>query len=416
MAARAKTNSTNIAASAPTPSAPERRQDLQRGSTEVDGFSDDYLSVVAHDLRGSLNGIIGWAELIKRKALNEAGNVRAGETIIRQAKQQLELINEVVDTWRLLSGNLQLKLAPVDAKELVNTAAYAAKASNAKDVTFDFQLGALPAPLLADGARLRQALIGLFNSAIHFAPEKGSVEVCLKPIGNTTAELTVHDAGVGVDADALPYLFSRQRPKDPGKQSARSKYGRGLGLIRDIIDLHGGTIKAETDGETGVTFRVTLPLQAAPSAVHADKVREVKESSTRELRSRLAGTRVLIVDDDPDAREVVAAILRHYGAAVVVATSVSTALVALKREKIDVLIADLGMPIEDGYDLIRHVRSSESEKIARLPAAALTAYTTEEDRDRVLAAGFQFHLAKPVDPAVLVATVERLRGETLSVH
>ena len=416
MAARAKTHSTNTAASAPAPSVPERRQDLQPGSAEVDGFSDDYLSAVAHDLRGSLNGIIGWAELIKRKALNDAGNVRAGETIIRQAKQQLELINEVVDTWRLLSGNLQLKLAPVDAKELVNTAAYASKASNAKDVTFDFQLGALPAPLLADGARLRQALIGLFNSAIHFAPEKGSVEVCLKPIGNTTAELTVHDAGVGIDADALPYLFSRQRPKDPGKQSARSKYGRGLGLIRDIIDLHGGTIKAETDGGAGVTFRVTLPLQAAPSAVHADKVREVKESSTRELRSRLAGTRVLIVDDDPDAREVVAAILRHYGAAVVVATSVSTALVALKREKIDVLIADLGMPIEDGYDLIRHVRSSESEKIARLPAAALTAYTTEEDRDRVLAAGFQFHLAKPVDPAVLVVTVERLRGETLSVH
>jgi CheY-like chemotaxis protein len=416
MAARAKTNPRN--ANPPAPAAPsvERRHEKRRVSTEIDGFSDDYLSVVAHDLRGSLNGIIGWAELIKRKALNEAGNVRAGETIIRQAKQQLELINEVVDTWRLLSGNLQLKLAPVDAKELVNTAAYAAKASSTKDVQFDFQLGALPAPLLADGARLRQALIGLFNSAIHFAPEKGSVEICLKPIENNRAELTVHDAGVGVDADALPYLFSRQRPKDPSRQSPRSKYGRGLGLIRDIIDLHGGTIKADTDGETGVTFRVTLPLQAAPSAVHVEKAREVKESATRELRSRLAGTRVLIVDDDPDAREVVAAILRHYGAAVVVATSVSTALVALKREQIDVLVADLGMPIEDGYDLIRHVRSSESEKIARLPAAALTAYTTEEDRDRVLAAGFQFHLAKPVDPAVLVATVERLRGETLSVH
>ena len=230
------------------------------------------------------------------------------------------------------------------------------------------------------------------------------------------AELTVHDSGVGVDAEALPYLFSRQRPQDPAKHSARAKYGRGLGLIRDIIDLHGGTIRAETDGKSGMTFRVLLPLQAAPIAVHADKAREVKESGRAELRSRLAGTRVLIVDDDPDAREVVAAILRHYGAAVIVATSVSTALVALRREQVDVLVADLGMPIEDGYDLIRHVRSSEVDKIARLPAAALTAYTTEEDRDRVLAAGFQFHLAKPVDPAVLVATVERLRGETLSVH
>ncbi len=398
---------------------PERRKDTasQRKPVEVDGFSDDYLSVVAHDLRGSLNSIIGWAELIKRQALNEAGNVRAGETIIRQAKQQLDLVNEVVDTWRLLSGNLRLQLAPVDAKELVNTAAFAAKeAAPGKDIAFDFQLEALPAPLLADGARLRQALIGLFNSAIHFAPENGTVEVCLRPSDNGMAELTVHDAGVGVDADALPYLFSRQRPQDGSKQSARAKYGRGLGLIRDIIALHGGTIRAETDGESGVTFRVIVPLHAAPMAVHADKVREVKENGRTELRSRLADTRVLIVDDDPDAREVVAAILRHYGASVIVATSVSTALVALRREHVDVLVADLGMPIEDGYDLIRHVRSSDIDKIARLPAAALTAYTTEEDRDRVLAAGFQFHLAKPVDPAVLVATVERLRGETLSVH
>jgi CheY-like chemotaxis protein len=164
-----------------------------------------------------------------------------------------------------------------------------------------------------------------------------------------------------------------------------------------------------------VTFKALLPLQAAPRAVRVDK-RELRQSSPAELRTRLAGTRVLIVDDDPDAREVVAAILRHYGASVIVATSVSTALVALRREQVDVLVADLGMPVEDGYDLIRHVRSSENDKIARLPAAALTAYTTEEDRDRVLAAGYQFHLAKPVDPAVLVATVERLRGETLSVH
>jgi len=395
----------------------DRKQDsVKRQSFEVDGFSDDYLSVVAHDLRGSLNSIIGWAELIKRKALNEAGNVRAGETIIRQAKQQLELVNEVVDTWRLLSGNLQLKLAPVDAKELVHTAAYAAKESSGKAVEFDFQLEALPGPLFADGARLRQALIGLFNSAIHFAPDKGTVSIYVKPAGNGMAELTVHDAGVGVDPEALPYLFSRQRPQDPSKHSARSKYGRGLGLVRDIIDLHGGTIKAETAGDSGVTFRVRLPLQAAPRAVHVEKAREVKEISRAELRSRLAGTRVLIVDDDPDAREVVAAILRHYGASVIVATSVSTALVALRREQVDVMVADLGMPVEDGYDLIRHVRSSEVDKIARLPAAALTAYTTEEDRDRVLAAGFQFHLAKPVDPAVLVATVERLRGETLSVH
>jgi CheY-like chemotaxis protein len=396
------------------PSTPPARQALP--TMNVDGFADDYLSIIAHDLRGSLNSIIGWADLVKRKALPEEGNVKAGETIIRQAKQQLELINEIVDTWRLLSGNLQLKLAPIDAKELVNQAIHAVKETNKRDVGFDLKVESLPGPLLADGIRIRQTLIGLFTSAIHFAPEGGTIHVQLRPAERGVAEITVHDAGVGVDAAALPYLFSRQRQADPAKNSARAKFGRGLGLIRDIIDLHGGTIKADTDGATGVTFRVRLPLAAAPSAVHVDKAREVERNTQAEVRSRLAGTVVLIVDDDQDAREVVGAILRHYGAKVIVATSVSTALVALRREKVDVLIADLAMPVEDGYDLIRHVRTSETPKIAAMPAAALTAYTTEEDRERVLAAGFQFHLAKPVDPAVLVATVERLRAEHQSVH
>src|SRR4051812_42245629 len=316
----------------------------------VDGFADDYLSVAAHDLRGSLNSIIGWAELIKRKALPEEGTVRAGETIIRQAKLQLELINEVVDTWRLLSGNLQLKMAPVDAKELVNQAVHAVRESSKKSVTFNLQVDSLPSPLYADGLRIRQVLIGLFTSALHFAPDDGTIDVTLKASEKGSAELTIHDAGVGVDPAALPYLFSRQRQQDPAKSSARAKFGRGLGLVRDIIDLHGGTIKAETDGQTGVTFRVRLPLAAAPSAVHLDKAREIKRTPQEEVRSRLAGTVVLIVDDDPDAREVVAAILRHYGAKVIVATSVSTALVALRREpQVDVLVADLGMPVEDGY-------------------------------------------------------------------
>ena len=396
---------------------PLRSERGQRQPLDVDGFADDYLSIAAHDLRGSLNSIIGWAELIKRKALPEEGNVRAGETIIRQAKQQLELINEVVDTWRLLSGNLQLKLAPIDARELVNQAIHAVKESNKKNVTFDLKVDALPGPLFADGIRIRQTLIGLLNSAIHFAPENGTIAIALRLAEKGIAELTIHDSGIGVDPAALPYLFSRQRQQDPAKNSARSMFGRGLGLIRDIIDLHGGTIKAETDGDTGVTFRVRLPLAAAPSAVHLDKAREVKRTPQAEVRSRLAGTVVLIVDDDPDAREVVAAILRHFGAKVIVATSVSTALVALRREpQVDVLVADLGMPVEDGYDLIRQVREHTIPKIAAMPAAALTAYTTEEDRERVLAAGFQFHLAKPVDPAVLVATVERLRSETQSIH
>jgi CheY-like chemotaxis protein/nitrogen-specific signal transduction histidine kinase len=418
MASRTTKSTNKTAPIVPTAAdAPAPLRQTERQPADVDGSSDDYLSVVAHDLRGSLNSIIGWAELIKRKALPAEGNVRAGETIIRQARQQLELINEVVDTWRLLSGNLQLKLAPVDARELVTQAVHAVKESNKKAVTFNLQLETLPRPLFADGVRIRQVLIGLFNSAVHFAPDDGTIDVTLKPSEKWTAELTVHDNGIGVDAAALPYLFSRQRQQDPAANSRRAKFGRGLGLIRDIIDLHGGTIKAETAGDTGVTFRVRLPLAAAPSAVHVDKAREITRRSQAEIRSRLAGAVVLMVDDDPDAREVVAAVLRHYGAKVIVATSVSTAMVALRREEqVDVLLADVGMPVEDGYDLIRQVRDSNVQRIAAMPAAALTAYTTEEDRDRVLAAGFQFHLAKPVDPAVLVATIERLCADNQSIH
>src|SRR3954469_10212639 len=293
MAARAKTNATNTNSNAPASMPAARRQNTHRLPAEVDGFADDYLSVVAHDLRGSLNSIIGWAELIKRKALPEDGVVRAGETIIRQAKQQLELINEVVDTWRLLSGNLQLKMAPIDAKELVNQAVHAVTEGSKKAVQFKLQVEPMPSPLYADGVRIRQALIALFTSAIHFAPEDGTVDVTLKPSEKGSAELTIHDAGVGVDPAALPYLFSRQRQQDPAKSSARAKFGRGLGLVRDIIDLHGGTIKAETDGASGVRFRVRLPLAAPPSAVHLDKAREIKRTPQEQVRSRLAGTVVL---------------------------------------------------------------------------------------------------------------------------
>jgi two-component system CheB/CheR fusion protein len=260
-------------ARAPRQNKSARTSDPSALHTMDGSFADDYLSVVAHDLRGSLNSIIGWAELIRRKALPEDGNVKAGETIIRQANQQLELINEIVDTWRLLSGNLQLKLAPIDAGELVNQAIHAVKESTRKDVTFDLTVEPLPRPLLVDGTRIRQTLIGLFTGAIHFAPEGGTIDVQLRAAGEGVAELTVHDAGEGVDAAALPFLFSWRRQADPARNSARARFGRGLGLIHDIIDLHGGTIKAGTDGATGVTFRVRLPLAAAPRAVHADKAR-----------------------------------------------------------------------------------------------------------------------------------------------
>jgi CheY-like chemotaxis protein len=374
----------------------------------VDGFTDDYLTGAVHDLRGSLNGIIGWADLIKRKALNEAGTAKAGETIIRQARQQLDLINELADTWRLLAGSLQLTLRPIDARELINSAILAAQQASQRDVHFDVQLDAMPAPWLVDGARLRQALSALFANAIHFAPDDGTVRVRLTS-DRGMAELTVQDAGAGIDEEALPYLFNRQRPKDPAKNSSRAKFGRGLSFVRDIVDLHGGSINAESGGHSqGVTFRVSLPLQVQPQSARADKTREAEPAEQADEPSRLTGMSVLVVDDDPDAREVVAAILRRDGASVALATSAASALAVLARQPVDVIVSDIGMPVDDGYDLIRQIRALDTEAVAGIPAAALTAFTTLEDRDRALNAGFQAHLAKPVDSALLVATVERL--------
>lgn len=389
------------------------RSEQHRGpeSAETDGFADDYLTVVAHDLRASLNGILGWAELIKRKTLNEAGTVRAGETIVRQAKQQLDLINELVDTWRLLSGNLQLTLAPVDAREFTNSVVQAAnQQAIGKGVRLEQALAPMPSPLLVDSARLRQALVALLSNAIHFSPEGGVVRVELS-IENGEAQWTVEDSGAAIDPTELPYLFLRPRPQGGIKRSSRAGFGRGLSLVRDLVNLHGGSVRAESPGTSGagVIFRVRLPLQAPPQAVHTEKAREIKQTVNREIRSRLAGVSVLVVDDDPDAREVVAGILRHYGARVILATSAASALAALRREGADVILADLGMPVEDGFDLIRQIRDIDSEAVAAVPAAALTAYTTEEDRQRALESGFQAHLSKPVDPAILIATVDRLR-------
>lgn len=379
--------------------------------SETDGFADDYLTVVAHDLRASLNSIVGWAELIKRKTLNEAGTVRAGETIIRQAKQQLDLINELVDTWRLLSGNLQLKLAPVDAREFTHSAVQAANhQAVGKGVRLEQAVAAMPSPLFIDSARLRQALIALLSNAIHFSPEGGVVRVELS-IENGEAQWTVEDSGAAIDSAELAYLFLRPRPQGGIKRTSRAGFGRGLSLVRDLVDLHGGSVRAESPAASGlgVTFRVRLPLQAQSQAIHAEKAREIKQTAGGEIRSRLAGVSVLVVDDDPDAREVVAGILRHYGARVILATSAASALDALRREGADVIVADLGMPVEDGYDLIRQIRDIDSKAVAAVPAAALTAYTTDEDRQRALKSGFQAHLSKPVDPAILVATVDRLR-------
>jgi CheY-like chemotaxis protein len=372
-------------------------------SPESVGFSDEYISHIAHELRASLNTIVGWAELLRTRGFDEAGRIRAAETILRHSHQQLWLINALMDTWRLMSGTLRLSVGPIDLRDLVRSAVQAVEPmAAAKDVRVLIDLAPVSGHVMGDATRLKQAVIALLANAVYFTRAPGTIVVRLKP-SVAGAELTCHDEGLGVGAEALAYLFDRQRPQESSKASRRGDMGVGLSLVRDVVDLHGGSIHAESEGEHGVTFSLTLPLESPPRAVQMDPTWIPQRApGEHPMRTRLLGLTVLLVDDEADAREVVAGILRHYGASVVAVSSAADAITRLREGHIDVLLTDIAMPGQDGYDLIRRVRK------LGVPAAALTAFTSDEDRRKALAAGFQVHLSKPVEPSVLIDTIETL--------
>jgi CheY-like chemotaxis protein/two-component sensor histidine kinase len=372
-------------------------------SPDISGIGDDYINRVAHELRASLNTIFGWAELLRTRSFDEAGRIRAAETILRHSHQQLWLINELMDTWRLMSGTLRLSVGPVDLSDLVRSAAQAIEpVAAAKHINIHLDLAPLSGQVQGDATRLKQAVVALLANAVHFMTAPGTIEVRLVP-SPAGAELTCHDEGLGIPEEARAHLFDRQRPTELAQASRRGDIGLGLSLVRDVIDLHGGSIIVESEGQHGVTFRLSLPLESAPSAVRLDPTWiPHRGPGEHPMRSRLVGLTVLLVDDEADAREVVAGILKHYGASVVPTSSVADALARLKQERIDVLLTDIAMPGQDGYDLIRRVRK------LGVPVAALTAFASEEDRRRALEAGFQVYLSKPVDPHVLIETIEAL--------
>ena len=366
-------------------------------------IGEEYLSQVAHELRGSLNAILGWAEFLRRTDCDEPSRVRAAETIIRHARQQSAMLSELLDTWRLASGTLALNISPFALRPLVDSAIDAVRpAAQARSVQVECRdetdgLGRAR----GDPRRLAQALVALLANAVHFAPEDSTVEVSIA-LEDGAARVVIRDGGPAVAAAALPYLFDRNRPA--GRMSPRGSFRLGLGFARDVIVRHGGSIEAESAGETaGVTFRVALPLEPAQTPAGPEVL--LGEATGEFAGAQLGGLRVLLVDDEPDAREALMGILQFHGAVVRAAASAADAIAALQLEEFDVLLADIGMPGADGYDLIRYVRRLEARSASRVPAAAVTAFSSDADRRRALDAGYQVHLSKPVDPAALVATV-----------
>ena len=382
-------------------------QAARREAQAANLAKDEFLATLSHELRTPLNAILGWARLLTSGALDQKTAARALQIIERNAISQVKLIDDLLDISRVVTGKLQLDLVPVNFAAVVETVVESARPhalSKSIDLAYN---GQGTCQVLGDAARLQQIVGNLVSNALKFTPENGRVVVSLSCAGER-AVLAVADTGVGIDPAFLPHAFDRFRQADGTATRRHGGLGLGLAIVRHLVLLHRGEVRAESDGENrGAVFTIELPLAGTE---HADEAalpdREVVEAS-------LAGTHVLAVDDEPDALALVEAILSARGARVTTVCSVRAALEAIRREQPDVLLSDVAMPGEDGYALIGALRRSEAAGERALPAAAITAYAAANDRARALQDGFQAHLAKPIDAERLVAVVAQLAGRAV---
>jgi CheY-like chemotaxis protein len=349
---------------------------------------------------------MGWAKMLSSQQLDETRRSRAIETIDRNAVAMAQLIDDLLDVSRIISGKMRLEIQRVDAARVIDAAIEAARpAAEAKGVAIVASLDRSVPAVSGDPNRLQQIVWNLLSNAVKFTPTEGRVEVGLA-IVQGSVEIRVADTGRGIAPTFLPYVFDAFRQEDTAHTRSRGGLGLGLAITKQLVELHGGRIEARSQGEgCGAVFRVHLPVPAV--ARTGERGLEAQRSQL-EKRGDLVGLRVLVVDDDEDARELVQTVLETSGCRVTVAEGADAGLDAIAREVPDVLLSDVGMPGRDGYDLIREVRRLSPEKGGSVPAAALTAYARAEDRRRLLDAGFSMHLAKPVEPAELVAVVASL--------
>ena len=379
----------------------ESRQELQA----ADQAKDQFLAMVSHELRTPLTAMLGWARMLRGGLLDDVSAARALEVIERNTTLQAQLIDDLLDLSRIVTGKLQLEIGPVDPVEVVRGAIDAVQpAADAKHIVLTVVLHSLAGSIVGDSHRLQQVVWNLLSNAIKFTPEGGRVELALERVG-ATARISVRDTGPGIRPDLLPHIFEAFRQGE----NARRVGGLGLGLaiVRHIVELHHGSVRAESPGVGhGATFIVELPLaRRALDPVKADANAPAAEDRALSVLTNLSGLRVLVVDDQADARELLTAILRRAGAQAVAVGSATAALEALRHSTVDVLVSDIGMPEEDGYTLIGKVRALPPERGGTIPAIAVTAGARVEDRARALSAGFQLHVAKPIDPAALTRLV-----------
>ncbi|MGK3966958.1 ATP-binding protein [Sorangium sp. So ce118] len=385
---------------------------LYRESQQVNRAKDEFLATLSHELRTPLTAILGWARMLRQGSLKPDTHVRALEAIERNGTLQAQLVEDLLDASRIITGKLRLDVMLIDLPPIINAAMDAVRhGADAKGIELAVQLDPNAGPISGDQTRLQQVVWNLLSNAIKFTPRGGKVSIQLSK-SEGLARIQVSDNGQGIVPEFLPYVFDRFRQADSTSTRPHSGLGLGLAIARHLIELHGGTVRAESGGEgKGATFTVDIPL-APRGAIAALRKVEGLSSIATESEPTLQGVRVLMVDDEPDARELVTTVLERKGASITAVATVEEALSAIAREKPDVILSDLGMPGEDGYSLIRRLRAQSAEHGGRIPAAALTAYASAQDRTRALLAGFQSHVPKPIEASELAAVIANLAGRT----
>lgn len=394
----------------------KREQQARAEAEAASLLKDEFLTTVSHELRTPLTAILGWINLLRMGRLDESTTTSALETIERNTRSQVQLINDLLDVSRILSGKMRLDVHKIKIAEVMQAAIDTVRPSAAtKNIQIEVAIASPSDLVLGDAERLQQVVWNLLANAVKFTPEGGHIRVQLERSGSHF-EITVSDSGKGIAPEFLPHIFDRFRQADQSSTRSYGGLGLGLSIVRQIVELHGGTVRAVSDGDgKGATFVVQLPVatnfqKAAPltTPVAATGQEELTNSS------RFIHLRMLVVDDEVDTRDLLRAVLEGCGAQIRTAASVAEALRVFREWQPDVLVSDIGMPDEDGYTLIRKIREFQIEEGGRVPAIALTAYVRADDRERALRAGFQRHIPKPIEAieliSVLTSLTERSQG------
>jgi PAS domain S-box-containing protein len=385
----------------------------------VGRLKDEFLATVSHELRTPLNAILGWSTLMRRLKPDSDEHARGIETIERNARVQAQIIADLLDMSRIISGKVQLDVQAIDMVEVINAAIDAVKLSiEAKKLRLRVTLDAKAGRLRGDAGRLQQVIWNLLTNAVKFTPSGGHINVLMERV-NSHVEICVEDSGMGIKPEFLAFVFDRFRQADSTTTRRHGGLGLGLSIVKHLVELHGGSVRAKSAGEgQGATFIVALPISVVlseePARAERSSFSDVDVSSI-ELPS-LAGVRALVVDDQQDARILICRLIEEYGGRCILAESGPEALRKLAEEDVNILISDIGMPDFDGYQLIRRIRTMHESRSRNIPAIALTAYARADDRQRALLAGFQMHVSKPVEPRELIAGIASLLNLGATVH